>query len=150
MPPLSDPEGPRWHARRLLEEANARKMALEGQGLAFFCSPRALAKYLGFWILEGTGTGEETTTGERVVYDGWTGNPDQREVGIRVFRGVCLAYALREGLDPDPHDVWKLTLAVAVPYGALLAGVEEVIERQRHCPTETIRKIAEDRNLDRS
>ncbi len=91
MPPLSDPEGPRWHARRLLEEANARRMALEGQGLAFFCSPRVLAKYLGFWILEGTGTGDETTTGEQVVYDGWTGNPDQREVGIRVLVLLRLA-----------------------------------------------------------
>jgi hypothetical protein len=106
--------------------------------LEVFRDPRTLAKFNNFDIAVRVGD-DEHTTADVIVF---TWSRCRRERGIRVLCGLARAYLLRTRTPHNDRDVWLMALELAVPQGALLAGVRGVLVRQRHCPEDVIRAAA--------
>jgi hypothetical protein len=137
LPPLLDVGVRRHYCRLIVSTASAARMQKKGHGLGMFHDPRGLAKYNGFklWV---RCTDEERTTAEAIIL---TWSWCRRERGIRVLCGLVRAYLLRERIAHHDIDVWLMALELAVPHGALLAGVDRIVARQRHCPEDIIRSL---------
>ena len=136
-PPLLDVAVRRHHCRLIVSTASAARMQEMGRGLGMFHDPRGLAKYNRF-NLQVRCTDEERTTAETIIL---TWSWCRRERGIRVLCGLARAYLLRERIAHHDVDVWLMALEIAVPHGALLAGVDRIVARQRHCPEDIIRSL---------
>jgi hypothetical protein len=136
-PPLLDEATRRQHCCLLADTANAARMREEGRGLGIFHDPRGLAKYNNFQVCPQRDDDEPTTAS--CIFLTW--HSCQRERGIRVLCGLARAYLLREQITHNFVDVWLMALELAVPHGALLAGVDRVVARHRHCPEHIIRSL---------
>jgi hypothetical protein len=136
-PPLLDEAARRQHCRLLADTANAARMREKGRGLGIFHDPRGLAKYNKFPIRVRCADDERTTAESIVLTWSWS----RRERGIRVLCGLVRASLLREQIAHNDVDVWLMALELAVPHGALLAGVDRVVARQQHCPEDVIRSL---------
>lgn len=136
-PPVLDEATRRRHCRFLADTANAARMREEGRGLGIFHDPRGLAKYNNFPICPQRDADEHTTASCIFLTWHWC----QRERGIRVLCGLARAYLLREQIPHNFVDVWLMALELAVPHGALVAGVDRVVVRHRHCPEHIIRSL---------
>lgn len=135
--PLLDEATRRRHCRFLADTANAARMREEGRGLGMFHDPRGLAEYNDFEIYPQLGT--DSRTSASCIFVTW--HSCQRERGIRVLCGLARAYLLREQIPHNFVDVWLMALELAVPHGALRAGVDVVVARNRHCPEHIIRSL---------
>ena len=136
-PPLLDEATRRRHCRFLADTANAARMREEGRGLGIFHDPRGLARFNDFPIFPQRDTDERTTAS--CIFVTW--HSCQRERGIRVLCGLARAYLLREQIPHNFVDVWLMALELAVPHGALRAGVDVVVARHQHCPEHIIRSL---------
>lgn len=136
-PPLLDEATRCRHCRLLADTANAARMREEGRGLGMFHDPRGLAEYNDFEIYPQLGTDSRTTAS--CIFVTW--HSCQRERGIRVLCGLARAYLLREQIPHNFVDVWLMALELAVPHGALRAGVDVVVARHQHCPEHIIRSL---------
>jgi hypothetical protein len=136
-PPRLDEATRRRHCRFLADTANAARMREEGRGLGMFHDPRGLAEYNDFEISPQLGSDSRTTAS--CIFVTW--HSCQRERGIRVLCGLARAYLLREQIPHNFVDVWLMALELAVPHGALRAGVDVVVARHQHCPEHIIRSL---------